>query len=165
MPDDLDRNHQPVASASGRGETPPPVAGDSIGRSPEHGLRAGAGGDSPPARDTRPDRATRFIETSRGILAYSELTPLLGERVLRLETAIYRVEFASCPLDERLPAEFHRRICDDLVPNWASRWRTIEIRVGHQAYFHALEAADHSNWQPLMGIWQNRLTRAETLET
>jgi CRISPR-associated endonuclease/helicase Cas3 len=50
--------------------------------------------------------------------------------VLRLETALYQSEFASWPLDERLPAEFHRRICADLVPDWAGQWRTIEVRVG-----------------------------------
>ena len=27
-----------------------------------------------------------------------------------------------------------------------------------QAYFHALEAADQSDWQPLVAIWQNRFT-------
>jgi CRISPR-associated endonuclease/helicase Cas3 len=55
----------------------------------------------------------------------------LAERVLRSEAALYKSEFASWPLDERLAAEFHRRICHDLVPGWAGRWRTIEVRVGN----------------------------------
>ena len=246
MADDLDRDHPPVAPTPGRGETPPPLAGDSPGRRSEHGLRAGAGGDTPPARDTRPDRATRFIETTRGVLSYSELAPLLAERVLRLETVLYQPEFAAWPPDERLAAEFHRRICHDLVPEWAGGWRTIEVRVGNltpppppqvpvlmrnygadllarwpvasaapgdltlellafaegrflsihpfrdfngrtirlfllellrrldlprvvlapesepdrQTYFRALEAADRSDWQPLMAIWQLRFTSA-----
>lgn len=140
---DLDRDHPPVAPTPGGGETSPPVAGHSPGCGPEHGVRAGAGGDSPPARDTRPDRATRFIETTRGVLAYSELAPLLAERVLRLETALYQPEFAASPPDERLAAKFHRRICHDLVPD-----------------FHTLEAADRSDWQPPMAIWQHRFTSA-----
>lgn len=146
MPDELDPKHPPVAPTPGGGETPPPLAGHSPGRSPEHGLRAGAGGDSPPARDTRPDRATRFIETTRGILAYSELAPLLAERVLRVEAALYQLEFADWPSDERLAAEFHRRTCFDLLPDWAGRWRTIEVRVGnltppppHQVALHMRE--------------------------
>lgn len=244
MPDELDREHQPVAPAPGGGEAPPPLAGDSPGRGAEHGLRAGAGGDPLPARDTRPDRATRFIETTRGILSYSEVAPLLAERVLHLEAALYQPEFDAWPPDERLAAEFHRRICHDLVPDWAGRWRTIEARVGNltpplphhvpmlmrnygadllarwpaasgatgnltlellafaegrflsihpfqdfsgravrlfllellrrldlpwvvlapaqeserQIYFRALEAADQSDWQPLVAIWQNRFT-------
>ena len=131
MSDELDRDHQSVAPASGSGETPPSLAGHSPGRGPEHGLRTGAGGDPAPARDTRPDRATRFIETARGVLSYSEVAPLLAERVLRVEAALYQLEFASRPLDDRLAAEFHCRICADLVPDWAGRWRSIKVRVGN----------------------------------
>ena len=55
---------------------------------------------------------------------------MLAERVLRAEAALYQSEFDSWPADERLAAEFHRRICHDLVPDWAGRWRSIEVRVG-----------------------------------
>lgn len=55
---------------------------------------------------------------------------MLAERDLRVETALYQPEFASWPPDERLAAEFHRRICHALVPDWAGRWRTIEVGVG-----------------------------------
>ena len=102
MPDELDREHQPVAPPPGGGETPAPLAGHSPGRGAEHGLRAGAGRAALPARATRPDHATRFLETTRGVLSYSEVAPLLAERVLRLETALYQPEFASWPPDERL---------------------------------------------------------------
>lgn len=131
MSDDLDREHPPMAPAPDDGKTPPPLAGHSSGCGPEHGLRAGASGTAPPARNTRPDRPTRFLETTRGILAYSEIAPLLAERVLRVEAALYQTEFDSWPLDERLAAEFHRRICQDLVPDWAGRWRTIGVSVGN----------------------------------
>lgn len=130
MSDELDREHPPMASAPDDGKTPPPLAGHSPGCGPEHVLRAGTSGTAPPARNTRPDRATRFIETTRGVLAYSELAPLLAESVLRAEAALYQSEFDSWPADERLAAEFHRRICHDLVPDWAGRWRSIEVRVG-----------------------------------
>ena len=131
MSDELDREHPPMASAPDDGKTPPPLAGHSPGCGPEHVLRAGTSGTAPPARNTRPDRATRFIETTRGVLAYSELAPLLAESVLRAEAALYQSEFDSWPADERLTAEFHRRICHDLVPDWAGRWRSIEVRVGN----------------------------------
>ena len=130
MSDELDREHPPMASAPDDGKTPPPLAGHSPGCGPEHVLRAGTSGTAPPARNTRPDCATRFIETTRGVLAYSELAPLLAESVLRAEAALYQSEFDSWPADERLAAEFHRRICHDLVPDWAGRWRSIEVRVG-----------------------------------
>jgi CRISPR-associated endonuclease/helicase Cas3 len=54
----------------------------------------------------------------------------LAERVLRAEQALYAAEYAAAPLDENLLAEFHRLICQDLVPAWAGRWRTIEVSVG-----------------------------------
>ena len=31
-------------------------------------------------------------------------------------------------------------------------------------YFAALEAADHNDFKPLVGIWRNRLSNAETPE-
>lgn len=131
MSHELDPSHQPVARPDAGGKTPPPLGGDPRGRGPEHGLRAGAGGIEHPPRDTRPDRATRYLETSRGVLSYSEVAPLLAERVLRVEQALYASDFAAAPLDEQLPAELHRRICHDLVPEWAGRWRNIEVRVGN----------------------------------
>lgn len=56
---------------------------------------------------------------------------MLAERVLSVESALYQVEFASWPPDERLTAEFHRRICGDLVPDRSGRWRNVEVRVGN----------------------------------
>ena len=130
MTDELDPSHQPVAQPLADGKTPSPLGSDSRGRSPEHGLRAGAGGPEHPSRTTRPDHATRYLETTRGVLAYSEVAPLLAERVLRAEQALYAAAYAAAPLDENLLAEFHRLICHDLVPAWAGRWRTIEVSVG-----------------------------------
>lgn len=50
------------------------------------------------------------------------------------EVAIGQRQFASNPLDEFLILELHRRICGDLVPAVAGRWRTREVQVGdHEA--------------------------------
>jgi len=37
---------------------------------------------------TPPSGATRYIETTRGLLTYTQLAPLLAERVLRVESEI-----------------------------------------------------------------------------
>ena len=71
-----------------------------------------------------PDRNTRFVESSRGILSYKQLAPLLAERVLVCEEAIVAGAFEVWLLDERLLLELHQRICGDLVPDWSGRWRT-----------------------------------------
>jgi len=86
MSDDLDRKHREMETAASRRETSSPLEGDSSRCSPEHGLREGAGRNEPSPRDTRPDRATRFIETTRGILSYSEIAPLPAEKVPVLGT-------------------------------------------------------------------------------
>ena len=96
----------------------------------EHGLRARAGCGGDDSRDTRPDRATRFVETTLGVLSYKELAPLLGERVTRLEAAVQAEEFARRALDESLLTEFHARVCGDLTPAWAGKWRDVTVAVG-----------------------------------
>ena len=79
---------------------------------------------------TPPDGATRYIETTRGLLTYSQLAPLLAERVLRVEHAIASGAFATQPLASDLLLQFHRDISGDLVPEWDGRWRNAEVRVG-----------------------------------
>lgn len=88
MHDELDRHHPQLAPLAGAGADASPLGGHSLGCGSEHGLREGTSEPESPARDTRPDRATRFVETTRGILSYSEIAPILGENVLRFETEI-----------------------------------------------------------------------------
>src|ERR1700733_5209515 len=79
---------------------------------------------------TPPGGTTRFIETAHGLLSYSQLAPLLAERVLAVEHAIASGDFSRYALAGELILEFHCKICGDLVPNWAGRWRDAEVRVG-----------------------------------
>jgi len=73
---ELDPEHRPVARPVTGGQAPPPLGSDPGGCGAEHGVRGGTGAAGTHSRDTRPDRATRFIETTRGILSYGELAPL-----------------------------------------------------------------------------------------
>lgn len=130
MTHDDSRKHHPLAQSAAGGEAAPPLGGDPAGCGGEHGLRAGAGVDGADHRDTRPDRATRFLETTQGTLSYTELAPLLAERVTVAEAGLYAGVFQDWPLDETLAGELHRRICGDLVPEWAGKWRDIAVRVG-----------------------------------
>lgn len=128
---DLDRKRSRVAAPSGGGKASAPLAGHSPGCGPEHGLRKGARGSGDLGAPTGPDRATRHLETAQGILSYSQIAPWLAAKVLRVETEIYTGHFAHRPLDENLPAELHRAICGELVPEWAGSWRKAEVRVGN----------------------------------
>jgi len=82
---------------------------------------------------TRPSHATRFIETTRGILSYSQLAPLLAERVLRIQQDIEDGLLAVRVLDESLLLDFHRAICGDITPDLAGRFRICEVKVGHHS--------------------------------
>lgn len=153
MADELDRDHPPVAPTPGGGQTPPPLAGHSPGCGPEHGLRAGTGGTAPPARTTRPDRATRFIETARGVLAYSELAPLLAFAEDRF-LGIHPFQDFNGRTIRLFLLELLRRLDLPRVT------LAPESEADRQTYFQALEAADRADWQPLIQIWQQRFTAA-----
>jgi len=79
---------------------------------------------------TPPGGATRYIQTTRGLLSYSQLAPLLAERVLRVEREIVARAFAERSLSPELILDFHNQIAGDLCPEWAGRWRDAEVRVG-----------------------------------
>ena len=136
MPDDspshdLAGQHPALAGAPGGAQAPDTPGGDSARCGPEHGIREGTGAGGEDSRDTRPGNATRYVETTRGILSYAELAPLLAERVALVELALYEQEtFAAAPLDEHLLLDLHRRIAGELVPEWAGRWRDIAVTVG-----------------------------------
>ena len=80
--------------------------------------------------DSSRDASTRWIETSRGVIRYSELAPLLAERVVRVQERVEAGAFDDARLDEELIRRFHLEFCGDLTPDWAGRWRTVAVQVG-----------------------------------
>lgn len=136
MPDDIPAHdlagkHPALEGAPGGAQASDSSGGDPARRGGEHGIREGASVGGEDSRDTRPGNATRHIETSLGILSYTQLAPLLAERVALVELHIYeRSAFAAAVLDEALILDLHRRIAGDLVPDWAGRWRDIAVTVG-----------------------------------
>jgi len=79
---------------------------------------------------TSPGHATRSIQTTRGLLTYAQLAPLLAERVLVVEERIATGDFAGTPLDGDFLLHLHLSISGDLVPDWSGRWRTVAVTVG-----------------------------------
>ena len=76
------------------------------------------------------DPSTRWIETNRGVLRYSELAPLLAERVLRIQERIETDAYSDLSLSEDLILRLHRELCEDLFPDLAGKWRLIAVQVG-----------------------------------
>ncbi|MCX6951869.1 MAG: Fic family protein [Verrucomicrobia bacterium] len=79
---------------------------------------------------TPPGHATRTVETTRGLLTYAQLAPLLAERVLGVEQRIAAGDFHARALDGDFIGELHAAIAGDLVPAWAGQWRTVPVQVG-----------------------------------
>ncbi|WP_295449484.1 Fic family protein [uncultured Thiodictyon sp.] len=132
---DLETRNRTLAHPTPGGTAPaaplahPPQGG------PEHGLRGRASGSADAGSGTQaPHSATRFVDTTRGILSYAELAPHLARRVQDLEVDIAEDRYDGRTLDEDLIREFHQRICGDLVPKIAGHWRQSNVQVGdHQA--------------------------------
>jgi len=100
-----------MANFASGAQTATPMERHCDGGGSEHGIRAGTGAGGQNPRDTRSDRATRFIQTIRGNLSYTEIALLLVERVARFETKIYSGTFANRPLDDESRIfDFHRAI-------------------------------------------------------
>ena len=133
----LDGSRGTLARSAGQGASAPSPGGDSPPRRQFDGDGGRAGRRGMDSGTTRPPHAaTRYIETSIGILSYRELAPLLAERVADTEFEISNRRFVNLPINDLL-LELHRRICTDLTPDMAGRWRLRDVRVGeHQAPQH-----------------------------
>jgi CRISPR-associated endonuclease/helicase Cas3 len=131
---ELERSHPTLARTVSGGTQAASSAGDSPPRGPLDGDGRRAGGRELHPGTTRPPHsATRYVETQLGILSYQQLAPHLAERVALTAVSIGERQLASHPLDEFLILELHRRVCGDLTPAIAGRWRTREVQVGdHQ---------------------------------
>lgn len=128
---DLDSSHSALAQASARGTAPHSSLTPARQGGAEHGVRRRTGEPGNPGTRTRPPHsATRYLNTTLGVLSYAELAPHLQTRVAALQKSIVDGEFDGRAFDEYLLQEVHRRICGDLTPNFASRWRRREVQVG-----------------------------------
>lgn len=127
----LDRSHQPLAQPAAGGAAPPPPGELATQGGAQHGLRGRTGGSGDAGGGTRPPHAaTRHLETTLGILSYTELAPHLAERVELLQGDIAEGVFDNHPINEALLQDFHRAICGDLTPRIAGQWRDTQVVVG-----------------------------------
>ena len=128
---DLDHRSPPVAPADPRAAAADSPAQPANEGGAEHGLRGRAGGPADAGSRTRPPHAaTRHLDTALGILSYAELAPHLARRLEAAQFAVDKGEFDAHPLSEDLLVELHRRICGDLTPAFAGRWRATDVVVG-----------------------------------
>jgi CRISPR-associated endonuclease/helicase Cas3 len=128
---ELEKSHRTLAQApASRAATPAPQP-DSRPGGPQHGLRGGAGEPGDAGSGTQaPPGATRYLETSLGVISYAELAPHLARNVLALTDDVVAGVYASRPLDDALLLDLHGRIAGSLVPQFSRRWRKRDVVVG-----------------------------------
>ena len=130
------RNDEPegtnpdVEKTSERRAASPSNRGGSRERLLEHVDGGGTGESRVAEGSSLPYGATRYLDTTRGRLTYSEVADLLAARAVEIQLAIVTGAYAEMPFDEQIVARIHRDLCESLVPQWAGKWRAVAVTVG-----------------------------------
>lgn len=123
--------NRPLANTVSAGAGANSSSADTAPRRDVDGDGGRASGREPDQGAARaPQSATRYLETTRGVITYAQLAPFLAERVAVTEDDIRRRLFAHLPLDDAFILELHHRIVADLVPGIAGQWRKKDVVVG-----------------------------------
>ena len=126
----LETDHRELAQAVTGGESSPTLGEHSPTGGPQHGVRGRAGELGDTGGGTRAsDHATRYLETTHGRLSHTELAPLLAQEVTAAELAIAAGDFDSRNFDDLLIADLHRRLCENLTPQFVG-WRHVDVLIG-----------------------------------
>lgn len=73
--------------------------------------------------------ATRYLETTLGVLSYAELAPHLAQRVLAAERRIESGDYDEALFDTALLLELQRQLCESLTPQFLGL-RGVDVKVG-----------------------------------
>ncbi len=100
-----------------------------------HGVREGAGGYKPPEDSPEKDRtksldSTRSFETSDGVKAYSKVSELLAVTVVKVIESIVAQRPEDILVTPEWICKLHKDIAGALFPDWAVRFRDINVQVG-----------------------------------
>lgn len=74
--------------------------------------------------------STRYLETTRGTLSYSDVADIVAGHLADLLDRIATGEYENLPLDTELVRRFHREILEPIVPAIAGKWRPVDVAVG-----------------------------------
>lgn len=96
------------------------------------------GASRPGEGSTRPVDSTRYLETAQGAKSYSEVAEFLAVAVARTIALLIEKDPAAITISPEWICFHHGDIAGGLFPDWAGRFRNINVQVGpHQppAYF------------------------------
>jgi CRISPR-associated endonuclease/helicase Cas3 len=139
----LGRSRSAVAGVAPGGEGAAAVGTDPAQRGAEHGVRGGAGGSGGAGGTTRaPTHATRYLETTHGVLSYTELAPLLAKRAAAIEQDIEANVYDDLKSGTELLIRLQTDLCASLVPQFVGL-RKVDVSVGQHSPppFHQVRMA------------------------
>lgn len=82
------------------------------------------------AKSTKPKSATSFRETAFGIISRSQLIPLEAQGVKKALEYIIKMGNTKSPITPDLIKDIHKVGFGFIFPNWAGKFRLIEVTVG-----------------------------------
>jgi len=140
----LDFGHSPVAAANPGAAAPDSPAQPARQGGAQHGVRGRTSGPTDAGSRTRPPHsATRYLDTTLGVLSYAELAPHLAARLEALQHAIGEGRLDARELSEDLFLDLHRSLCGDLTPGFAGCWRSADVVVGSHEPPPAFKVGEH----------------------
>lgn len=85
------------------------------------------------AKSTKPKSATSFKETAPGIVSRSQLVPLEAQGIKKALEYIIKISDAKPPITPDLIKDIHKVGFVFIFPDWAGKFRSIEVTVGTYA--------------------------------
>jgi len=82
-----------------------------------------------PSPDNTAKGTTRYLDTKKGILPYTEIASEIAPILLGLYGDILQGKYCERPLTEDTIKELHRRLCGNIY-DWAGEWRDTDVTVG-----------------------------------
>jgi len=142
------------------------------------GIREGTGEYGPPegtdrkGKDsTRPVDSTRYFETAQGNLSYSQVSEIIAVSVKKSIEAIIGQTPADIQVTPEWICKLHNDIAGSLFPEWAGRFRDVNVVVGTHTpppYFevpiHVRQYCDDLDARLTFAVKERKIeTFAETL--
>lgn len=113
-----------------------PVKGSRLGGE-VHGVREGAGEYGPSEgtpqegkNSTRPVDSTRYFETAHGMKTYSEVSEILAVAVTKTIEDVIDKNPEDILVTPEWLCKLHSDIAGSLFPDWAGRFRDVNVEVG-----------------------------------
>lgn len=82
------------------------------------------------AKSTKPKSATSYKETAFGILPRSKVVELEGEGIRKAQLYILKLSKQKAEITPELICDVHRKGFGFIFPDWAGRFRVIDVTVG-----------------------------------